>query len=48
MTRRASFKPFQNTHHLEEHYQDIRSLQAETIFRLFDSWFIEARESRLC
>lgn len=38
MVGRASFTPFQNTHHLAEHYQDIiRSLQAETTFRLFDS-----------
>ena len=38
MAGRASFKLSQNTHHLAEHYQDIiRSLQAETTFRLFDS-----------
>ena len=38
MAGRASFKLFQNTHQLAEHYQDIIcSLQAETTFRLFDS-----------
>lgn len=48
MAWRASFKPFQNTHYLAEHYRDIISfLQAETTFRLFDSW-LEVKESRLC
>ena len=38
MAGRASFKLFQNTDYLAEHYQGIiRSLQAETTFRLFDS-----------